>query len=96
MKLLEIQRQIKSKRKFREGPYAIIVDLENPGDEFQEFLKVKVTENNEIIARAIFKQWNKDSRWEPLSITVQKQDQKESLREMIYNAATNAGFFLKD
>ena len=96
MKLLEIQREIKSKRKFREGNYAIIVDLENPGDEFQEFLKIKVTEDGKPVARAIFKQWKPNGRWEPLSITVARQDKKKSLKEMIYNAATNAGFFLKD
>jgi hypothetical protein len=96
MKLLEIQREIKNKRKFREGNYAIIVDLENPGDEFQEFLKVQVLENDQPVARAIFKQWKPTSRWEPLSITFTKQEKKKSLQEMIYNAATNAGFFLKD
>lgn len=96
MKLLEIQREIKNKRKFREGNYAIIVDLENPGDEFQEFLKVNVMENGEQVARAIFKQWKPNGRWEPLSITVRKHEKKKSLQEMIYNAASNAGFFLKD
>ena len=96
MKLLEIQREIKSKRKFREGNFSIIVDLENPGDEFQEFLKIKVMENGEPVARAIFKQWKPNGRWEPLSITVAKYEKKKSLQEMIYNAASNAGFFLKD
>jgi len=96
MKLLEIQREIKNKRKFREGNYAIIVDLENPGDEFQEFLKIKVMEGDQPVARAVFKQWKPNGRWEPLSITVSKQNEKGTLREMIYNAATNAGFFLKD
>jgi hypothetical protein len=96
MKLLEIQREIKSKRKFREGNYAIIIDLENPGDEFQEFLKIKVMEDGKQVARAIFKQWKPDGRWEPLSITVTNHTKKKSLQEMIYNAASNAGFFLKD
>lgn len=96
MKLLEIQREIKSKRKFREGNYAIVVDLENPGDEFQEFLKINVMENGEQVARAIFKQWKPNARWEPLSITVTNHAKKKSLQEMIYNAASNAGFFLKD
>ena len=96
MKLLEIQRQIKNKRKFREGNYAIVVDLENPGDEFQEFLRVNVMEDGKQVAKAIFKQWKPDGRWEPLSITVQEPNKRKSLREMIYNAASNAGFFLKD
>lgn len=96
MKLLEIQREIKNKRKFREGNYAIVVDLENPGDEFQEFLKVQVLENDQPVARAIFKQWKPNGRWEPLSITVNNSAKRKSLQEMIYNAATNAGFFLKD
>ncbi len=42
MKLLEIQRQMKKRRSFREGDYSISVMLEHPGDEFQEFLKIKV------------------------------------------------------
>jgi len=96
MKLLEIQREIKSKRKFREGNYAIVVDLENPGDEFQEFLKIKVMEDGEHVARAIFKQWKPNGRWDQLSITFTKQEKKKSLQEMIYNAASNAGIFLKD
>ncbi len=96
MKLLEIQRELKANRKFREGNYSISVRLENPGDEFQEFLKVKITEDGKIVAKAIFKQWAGKSRWEPLSITVENPQMKISLREMIYNAATNAGFFLQD
>ncbi len=96
MKLLEIQREIKNKRKFREGNYAIIIDLENPGDEYQEFLKIKVMEGDHPVARAIFKQWKPNGRWEPLSITVSNHEKRKSLQEMIYNAASNAGFFLKD
>ena len=96
MRLLEIQRQMKAHRKFREGNYSISVRLENPGEEFQEFLKIKITENNKIVAKAIFKQWPGKSRWEPLSITVENPKMKISLREMIYNAASNAGFFIKE
>jgi len=96
MKLLEIQREIKQKRKFREGNYVIRVNLENPGDEFQEFLKVNVMEDGKVVAKAIFKQWNAGGRWEPLSITVTEHTKKTSLREMMYNAASSAGFFLKD
>ena len=96
MKLLEIQRQMKKRRNFREGSYAISVNLENPGDEFQEFLKVRITEDGNIVAKAIFKQWPGKSKWEPLSVTVQNPQQRVKLREMIYNAAINAGFFIKD
>ena len=96
MKLLEIQRQLKKRRNFREGNYAISVNLENPGDEFQEFLKVRITEDGKIVAKAIFKQWAGKSKWETLSMTVQNPEQRGTLREMIYNAAINAGFFIKD
>jgi hypothetical protein len=96
MKLLEIQRQMKKRRNFREGSYAIAVILENSGDEFQEFLKIKITEDGKQIARAIFKQWKVGGKWEPLSITYTENKKKVSLREMIYNAASSAGFFIKD
>lgn len=96
MKLLEIQRQMKKRRNFREGNYSISVNLVNPGDEFQEFLKIKITENNKMVAKAIFKQWAGAKKWEPLSITVENPQLKVSLREMMYNAASNAGFFIKD
>lgn len=87
---------MKKRRNFREGNYAISVNLVNPGDEFQEFLKVKITEDGKIVAKALFKQWAGKSKWEPLSVTVVNPEQRISLREMIYNAATNAGFFIKD
>lgn len=96
MKLLEIQRQMKTRRNFREGKYAITVVLEHPGDEFQEFLKVKITEDGKQIARAIFKQWSAGSKWEPLSITFTENEKKVTLREMMYNAVASAGFFIKD
>lgn len=96
MKLLEIQRQMKKRRNFREGVYTISVNLENPGDEFQEFLKIKITEEGKIVAKAIFKQWIGKTRWEPLSITVENPQLKITLREMMYNAALHAGFFIKD
>ena len=96
MKLLEIQRQLKKRRNFREGVYAISVNLEHPGDEFQEFLKIKITEDGKMVAKAIFKQWAGKNKWEPLSITVENPQLKVSLREMMYNAATTAGFFIKD
>lgn len=96
MKLLEIQRELKANRKFREGNYSISVRLENPGDEFQEFLKIKITEGDKIIAKAIFKQWLGKTRWEPLSIVIENPQMKVSLKEMMYNAATNAGFFIED
>lgn len=96
MKLLEIQRQMKKRRNFREGNYSISVNLEHPGDEFQEFLKIKITENGKTVAKAIFKQWAGKSRWEPLSITIENPQLKVSLREMIYHAASHAGFFIKE
>ena len=96
MKLLEIQRQMKKRRNFREGNYAISVNLEHPGDTFQEFLKIKITENNKIVAKAIFKQWVGKKSWEPLSITVENPKLRITMREMMYNAASNAGFFIKD
>ena len=96
MKLLEIQRQMKKRRNFREGVYAISVNLENPGDEFQEFLKIKITEDGKLVAKAIFKQWAGKNRWEPLSIVVENPKLKVTLREMMLNAATIAGFFIKD
>ena len=95
MKLLEIQRQMKKRRSFREGSYSISVSLENPGDEFQEFLRIKITEDGKQVARAIFKQWKAGGKWEPLSITVTEHTKKVSLREMMYNAASHAGFFIK-
>jgi len=96
MKLLEIQREIKQRRKFREGNYVIRVNLENPGDEFQEFLKIQIMEDGKIVAKAIFKQWKSGDKWEPLSITVTETKKKITLREMIYNAASSAGYFIKD
>ena len=96
MKILEIQRQMKKSRNYREGNYAISVNLENPGDEFQEFLKIRITEDGKIVAKAIFKQWAGKTRWEPLSIVVENPQMKVTLREMMYTAASNAGFFIKD
>lgn len=96
MKLLEIQRQLKKRRSFREGNYSIVVNLEHPGDEFQEFLKVQVMEDGKQVARAIFKQWKAGGKWEPLSITVTEHTKKISLREMMYNAASHAGYFIRD
>lgn len=96
MKLLEIQRQMKKRRNFREGNYAISVNLVNPGDEFQEFLKIKIVENSKTVAKSIFKQWPGKCNWEPLSITVENPKLKVTLREMMYNAASSAGFFIKD
>ena len=96
MKLLEIQRQMKKRRNYREGNYAISVNLENPGDEFQEFLKIRITEDGKIVAKAIFKQWAGKTRWEPLSIVGENPQMKVTLREMMYTAASNAGFFIKD
>ena len=90
MKLLEIQRQMKKRRNYREGNYAISVNLENPGDEFQEFLKIRITEDGKIVAKAIFKQWAGKTRWEPLSIVVENPQMKVTLREMMYTAASNA------
>lgn len=87
---------MKKKRSFREGNYSIVVRLENPGDEFQEFLRVKVMEDDKQVARAIFKQWNAGGKWEPLSITVTEHAKKVTLREMMYNAASHAGYFIKD
>lgn len=96
MKLLEIQRQLKKRRKFYEGQYVINVNLDNPGDEFQEFLRVRITENGQTVAKAVFKQWSNKGRWEPLSIDIRQPNKKKSLNEMIRDAATQAGFLLKD
>lgn len=87
---------MKKRRNFREGNYAISVNLENPGDEFQEFLKVKITEDGKMVAKAIFKQWAGKSRWEPLSMVIENPQMRISLKEMMYNAVANAGFFIKD
>ena len=95
MKLIEIQR-MKTLREFRLGDYRIQVKLENPGDEFQEFLKVKVIEGDNEVAKAIFKQWQGKTKWEPLNINVTEHDKKSKLRDIIYDAASNAGFFVKD
>lgn len=95
MKLIEIQR-MKTLREFRQGPYKIKVKLENPGDEFQEFLKVKIAEGDNELAHAIFKQWDGKSKWEPLNINITEHSLKGKLRDMIYDAAANAGYFVKD
>lgn len=95
MKLIEIQR-MKTLREFRQGDYRIKVKLENPGDEFQEFLKVRISEGDNEVARAVFKQWQGKTHWEPLNINITERERKGQLRDMIYDAATNAGYFVKD
>lgn len=95
MKLIEIQR-MRTLREFRQGPYRIKVKLENPGDEFREFLKIKVLEDDNEVARAIFKQWAGKSTWEPLNINITERERKNQLQNMIFDAATNAGYFVKD
>lgn len=95
MKLIEIQR-LKTLREFRQGDYRIKVKLENPGDEFQEFLKVKVLEGDNEVAHAIFKQWQGKTHWEPLNINVTEHNKRGQLRDVIYDAASNAGYFIKD
>jgi hypothetical protein len=95
MKLIEIQR-MKTLREFRQGDYRIQVKLENPGDEFQEFLKVKIAEGDKEIAKAVFKQWQGKTHWEPLNINITEHSLKGKLRELIYDAAANAGYYVKD
>ena len=95
MKLIEIQR-IRKLREFKQGPYSIRVKLENPGDEFQEFLKVKISEGEKEVAHAIFKQWEGKAKWEQLNINVHEDSKKGQLRDMIYDAASNAGYFVRD
>lgn len=95
MKLIEIQR-MRNFRKFREGNYSISVKLENPGDEFQEFLKIRITEDDNLVAKALFKQWQGKTKWEPLNINILEHSKKDKLRDMIYDAAINAGYFIKD
>lgn len=87
---------MKTLREFRQGDYRIQVKLENPGDEFQEFLKVKVIEGDDEIAKATFKQWQGKTKWEPLNINVTEYSKKSKLRDIIYDAASNAGFFVRD
>lgn len=94
MRLLEIQRQIRKRRKFRHGDYMVEVKLENPGDEHQEFLKVFVFENGKQVAKALYKQWNKNSKWEPLSIDTKEYSRRKSMQEMITSAAREAGYIL--
>jgi len=96
MRILEIHRQLKTRRNYREGNYAITVMLENPGDEFQEFLRVKVTEGNKVVAKALFKQWQGKPRWSPLNINVIQKSTTHNLREMMLNAVTHAGFLIED
>ena len=95
MKLIEIQR-MQNRKKFRAGNYSISVKLENPGDEFQEFLRVRITEGDNEIARGIFKQWQGKTHWEPLNINVTEHSLRAKMRDMIYDAASNAGYFIKD
>ena len=96
MKLLEIQRELKKRRRFRQGPYAISVKLEHPGDPYQEFLNVQVNEGDDVVAKAGFKQWETTSKWEPLSVQINQHEKRNKLREMIHRAAITAGFFVKD
>jgi len=95
MQLIEIQRG-KALRKFREGNYSISVRLEHPGDEFREFLRINISEDGKIVAKALFKQWQGKTKWEPLNINITENSKKGTLREMIYTAAANAGFFIKE
>ena len=95
MKLIEIQR-MKKLREFKQGPYSISVKLEHPGDEFQEFLKVKIREGDKEVAKGIFKQWQGKTQWEPLNINVTEHKLKGTMRDMVYTAASNAGYFIKD
>ena len=94
MRLLEIQRQIKKRRKFKDGNFMIEVKLENPGDEHQEFLKVFVFENGQQIAKALYKQWNKNSKWEPLSIDSKDYSARKRMKSMIEKFAREAGYIL--
>jgi len=94
MRLLEIQRQIRKRRKFRDGDTVVEVKLVNPGDEQQEFLKVYVFENGERVAKGLYKQWNKDGRWEPLSINSKEFTKRKRMQEIIEQFAREAGFVL--
>ena len=94
MRLLEIQRQIKKRRKFKDGGFMIEIKLENPGDEHQEFLKVFVFENGKQVAKALYKQWQRDGKWEPLSIDSKEYARRKTMQEMIKRAAQEAGYIL--
>lgn len=94
MRLLEIQRQIKKRRKFRDGNFMIEVKLENPGDEHQEFLKVYVFENGERVAKGLYKQWKQNGKWEPLSIDAKTYNSRKRMQEIIEQFAKQAGFMI--
>lgn len=94
MRLLEIQRQIKGRRKFKDGNFMIEVKLENPGDEHQEFLKVFVFENGKQVAKALYKQWKRNGKWEPLSVNTEDYTRRKSMHEMIEKFAREAGYIL--
>lgn len=94
MKLIEIQRQLKKNRRFREGNYVVEVRLENPGDTAQEFLRVLIKEGDNEVAKGLFKQWNSNNKWEPLSISSKEYSSRKRMQEIMYKAARGAGYLL--
>jgi hypothetical protein len=94
MRLLEIQRQLKKNRRFRDGNYVVEVKLENPGAGAQEFLRVYIREGENEIAKGLFKQWEGKDSWEPLSITSKDYTSRKRMQEMMYKAAREAGYIL--
>lgn len=94
MRLVEIQRQLKTKRRFRRGDYVVEVRLERPGDEAREFLRITVTEGDKVIASGLYKQLNKFAKWQPLSIKTDDYASRKKMQEMINEAAIEAGYLI--
>jgi hypothetical protein len=93
MRLLEIQRQLKKNRRYKDGNYVVEVRLEHPG-ETQELLRVYIYEGEEEIAKGLFKQWQGKDVWEPLSITSKDYNTRKRMQETMYKFAKEAGFLL--
>jgi hypothetical protein len=94
MRLLEIQRQLKKNRRYRNGNYVVEVRLENPGAGAQEFLRVYIREGEQEVAKGLFKQWEGKNNWEPLSITTKNYQHRKRMQEMMYTAAREAGYLV--
>lgn len=92
MNLLEIQKQIRNKRRYREGEFVIEVKVEHPGDEHREFLKVKVMKENEELVQGLFKNWHPLEGWQALSV----KGKNKIAEDLMYRALRQAGYRLKD
>lgn len=91
MNLLEIQKQAKHKRRYRNGEFVVEVKLEHPGDEHREFLKVRVMKENEEVAKGLFKNWHPAEGWQALNV----QKKNKTAEDMMYKALRHAGYRLK-